>query len=48
LLQRFFKDEVEIGERGDYSQAPGHILNITDGFTNIIILTVTQSAILSL
>jgi hypothetical protein len=48
LLQRdFFKEEEEIG-RGEEGRWPGHILIIIDGFTDIIIVSVNPSAILSL
>jgi len=47
LLQRFFKEKVEIREEREEGRAAGHILTITDGFTNRIIPTVTLLAILS-
>jgi hypothetical protein len=47
LLQRFFKEEVEIREGREEGRAAGYILTITDRFTNRIIPTVTLLAILS-
>jgi hypothetical protein len=47
LLQRIFKEQVEIEEGGEEGRASGYILNITHGLTDGIILMVTPSAILS-
>jgi len=48
VAKRFFKEEIEIGERrGREGQWPGHILTITNGFTDKIILSVNPSVILS-
>jgi hypothetical protein len=43
VAESFFKEEGEIGE----GRGPGHILNITDEFTNGIFPSVNTSAILS-
>jgi len=43
LAERFFKEEEEIGE----GSGSGYTLNITDGFTDGIIPTVTPFAIIS-
>jgi hypothetical protein len=42
VAKRFFKEEEEIRE----ARWSGHILTITDGFTNIIFLFVNPSAML--
>jgi hypothetical protein len=43
VVERFFNEEEEIGE----GRGPGHILNITDGFTDEIISSVNLSTIMS-